>query len=64
MNLVSERDKWKQEFEMGYNSKVVFLSTYKKERNNETWRTSRPLEHLCEYVMYLEKQLEILNERK
>ena len=36
------------------------LEDYRENRNSESWRVSRQVEELCEYILYLERKLEEL----
>jgi hypothetical protein len=57
MNLVKQRDEWKAKFENGedYDSKI--LTDYVKYRNTEDWRSSKLMEEMCEYILFLENRL-------
>ena len=57
MNLVSQRDKWKQQFEKGGKPSFPAFEDYKKHRDSEYFRLSSSLEELLEYVLYLEDEL-------
>lgn len=35
----------------------LFLEEYKANRENPLWRTAASIEHLCEYILYLEDKL-------
>lgn len=56
--LVSERDSWREEFENGNKPTSLALIEYRKYRNSETWRVSSQVEQLCEYILYLEREVE------
>lgn len=56
MNLVKERDSWKKNFENGEQPKSLLLVDYRRNRDSELYRTTRPIEEICEYILYLERQ--------
>lgn len=51
--LVEERNLWKKEFEEG-KKPVAILEDYRHNRDSNLWRTSRSVEQLCEYILFLE----------
>jgi len=58
-SILDERNQWKRDFEKGFSH--LWLDEYRKNRDNPSWRSSRMMEQLCEYILYLE---EIVNESK
>lgn len=57
MNLVKSRNKMLDKFVEGYVPKGV-LDEYRIHRNSESWRRTIIVEELCEYILYLEDQLQ------
>jgi hypothetical protein len=55
--LVEERERWRKEYEAGTKLNSPILNQYRANRNSELWRVSRAVEQLCEYVVYLEREL-------
>jgi hypothetical protein len=53
--LVAERDGWHQKFKDGY--QPYYLELYRDNRDSELWRSTRAMEEVCEYVLWLEKKL-------
>lgn len=47
-------DKWKSEIEQGIWHEPYILQQYRINRNSNLWRSTREVEKLCEYVIYLE----------
>lgn len=63
MSLLSEREEWQEQYRRGGIGEPWLLQKYKKERATEEWRSTRLVEHLCEYAIYLENELkEIKND--
>lgn len=58
--LVSERDSWADLYHRGEEYPTI-LKIYKSGRNSEMFRTSRTVEMLCEYAMYLESEVSRLS---
>lgn len=54
MNLKRDRDDFLDYFEFFGKCNSAILADYKENRNSESWRTSRVVEELCEYIIYLE----------
>lgn len=59
--LVDERNRWRQEFESGEKLNHHYLEQYRRNRNSELWRSTRALERICEYILYLEAEVEELH---
>lgn len=57
LSLVAERNRWKKNFESGKRINCHWLQEYENNRESELWRSTRSLEELCEYVLYLEQEL-------
>lgn len=57
MNLVRQRDQWKQGFRDGQEPFFPAFHDYKKNRNSEYFRLSASVEEFFEYVLYLEEKL-------
>ena len=56
--LVASRDKMLERFIQGEKPLTVILVDYRENRNSEEWRMSVSVEELCEYILYLENELE------
>ena len=52
-----ERNYWRKCFENGITIPNHYLDEYRKHRDDPTWRSTRSLEYLCEYILFLEEQL-------
>jgi hypothetical protein len=57
MNLVEERNHWRQQIEAGEFIPHPLLEDYRENRNSDLWRCSRIMERVFEYIVYLEEQL-------
>lgn len=57
MNLVQDRNDMLEHFLKGGKPHGI-LDDYRESRDSEYWRTSRVVEELCEYILYLERRLE------
>ncbi|QDP66510.1 MAG: hypothetical protein Tp1111DCM1126091_16 [Prokaryotic dsDNA virus sp.] len=57
MLATESRDLWKEQFELGYTPSDIVLDDYRRHRDNPYWRVSSQVEQLCEYILYLEKEL-------
>lgn len=57
MDLVQERESWRKEMESGTFFVHHMYQSYKMNRNSPYWRSTKQLERLFEYIMYLEEQL-------
>lgn len=55
--LLEERKQWRRAFEQGDKPTSPLLTDYRKGRNRESFRLSRVVEEICEYVLYLEDRL-------
>lgn len=61
MNLVANRDKWRQTLkEYGVDKLSTPMSEYRVKRNSENWRISSIVEILCEHILILEEENERL----
>lgn len=54
--LLAERIGWRKRFDGGY--KPWFLEEYLKNRESELWRSTRIVEQLAEYILWLEAKHE------
>lgn len=52
--LVEQRLHWLAEYKDGFKPSSSVLEDYRKYRLLESWRTSKVMEELCEYIIYLE----------
>lgn len=57
LSLVKERNRWKQQFENGERINSLWLQDYETNRESELWRSTKALEELCEYILFLERKL-------
>lgn len=57
--LVKQRKQWRENFCKGGKPKCKALAEYRENRDSESWRLNSSYEEVCEYVMHLERQLEI-----
>ena len=56
-NIVDERNEWaRNPRELADN---YYLNQYKFNRGDPFWRSTRELEKLCEYVLYLERLVDV-----
>ncbi len=61
MTLVEERNLWQSRFdkyEIDLVDTKTVLGAYRANRDNESWRASRQAEILCEYILWLESQID------
>ena len=57
MNLVANRDKWRQLLkECGVDNLSTLMREYRVKRNSENWRISSTVEILCEHILILEEE--------
>ena len=57
MNLVANRDKWRQLLkECGVDKLSTLMREYRVKRNSENWRISSTVEILCEHILILEEE--------
>lgn len=63
VGLLDERKAWEHELKHNLWTEPFILEQYRKNRNSNEWRTTRQVERLCEYVLFLEKKLEEFNDR-
>jgi len=52
--LPDERYTWKHEIEQGFWHEPYVLQQYRANRDSNLWRSTREVEKLCEYILYLE----------
>lgn len=56
--LVEERKKWRKSMEEGNLPLMPVLNAYRDNRESESWRSSKTAEIMCEYILFLEEELE------
>ena len=61
-SLLEQRNSWREEFANGLKPYNPILDEYKRKRDSKYWRRSKFSEVQCEYVLFLESELERLNE--
>lgn len=57
MSLVEEREAWYEDYQTGKSCASPLLEEYRWNRNSNSWRSSRAVEELCEYILFLEDKL-------
>ena len=57
MNLIEERNSWRKEMEAGKFTPHPLYNDYLTNRESDLWRSSRQLERIFEYIMYLEEKV-------
>jgi len=57
LKLVQDRNDMLEHFLKGVKPHGL-LEGYRENRNSESWRVSRQVEELMEYILFLEKRLE------
>jgi hypothetical protein len=55
--LQDKKNYWDNKFKNGYIPKAKILMDYREYRNSELHRTTRLIEEICEYVLYLEEKV-------
>jgi hypothetical protein len=55
--LVAERESWRMDIQSGNFFVHELYEDYVLNRNSELWRSTRQLERLFEYIMYLEDKV-------
>lgn len=55
--LIQEREAWRRAMNEGTWQESHLLTLYKTHRNTGEWRSTRAVEELMEYILYLEEQL-------
>ena len=61
MNLVTNRDNWRQTLkEYGVDKLSTLMREYRVKRDSENWRISSAVEILCEHILILEEENERL----
>jgi hypothetical protein len=58
--LRAQRNRWRKRFEQGDKHIALFLNDYRRNRDREDWRMSTQAEEVCEYVLWLESKLEVI----
>jgi hypothetical protein len=54
MNLTEERNHWRKQMESGNFLDPHYLAEYRINRDSDLWRSTRAVEQLCEYILWLE----------
>ena len=57
INVVDQRNLWRDEMEQGNFTPHEMYPDYLKNRDSDLWRASRQIEKMFEYIRYLEEQL-------
>lgn len=57
--LIQERDDWRDGFQNGTYGRPGLLRDYDVHRDSELWRSSRQVEKLCEYALWLESKVKL-----
>ncbi len=52
--LTDERNKWRRQIKAGLWHEPYILQQYRINRESNLWRSTREVEKLCEYVLFLE----------
>jgi hypothetical protein len=60
VDLLEESNFWKKEFLDGTYEEPYFLVEYRQNRNSDLWRSTRVVEKMCEYILFLENKIGIL----
>ena len=55
--LLEERQSWREYYKNGGRPDCPYLNDYVKNRDSDLWRSTRALEKLCEYILYLEEKI-------
>ena len=55
--LVDQRNGWRKAFESGKAIESILLKEYKNNRESNSFRMTRSVEELCEYILYLEDKV-------
>ena len=55
--LTDERNEWKKLLESGGQLNIYVLQQYRQNRDSNLWRSTREVEKLCEYILFLEGTL-------
>lgn len=59
--LTDERNSWRKEIEKDFWNEPYVLQQYRQYRNSNLWRSTREVEKLCEYILYLESCIKAIN---
>lgn len=60
-SLLDERNSWREDFANGLKPNNPMLDEYKRKRDSVHWRRSKFIEVQCEYILFLESEVERLN---
>ena len=52
--LTDERNEWRRQLEGGGQLDIYVLQQYREHRDSNLWRSTREVEKLCEYILFLE----------
>lgn len=52
--LTDERSEWRRHLELGGLLDIYVLQQYRLNRDSDLWRSTREVEKLCEYILFLE----------
>jgi len=52
--LTDERNEWRRQLEGGGQLDIYVLQQYRENRDSNLWRSTREVEKLCEYILFLE----------
>lgn len=61
MLVIDQRKEWRKRLEGGWKPDIYYLEDYRYNRNNPYWRSTKSLEILCEYVLFLEEKVNELS---
>lgn len=57
--LKDERIGWRNDLNLGTWTEPYALQMYRKNRESSLWRSTREVEKLCEYILYLEEKISL-----
>jgi len=57
ITLTRERETWRWQMEQGKWAEPDIMTEYRKHRNTGLWRSTRVVESLMEYILFLESKL-------
>lgn len=55
--LTEQRNNWNIEFKKTGMCNNVYLNNYRINKDSNSWRMSSGVEHLCEYILFLEEKV-------
>ncbi len=56
MSLTEERNHWRKQMGSDTFQEPHYLTEYRINRDSDLWRSTRAVERLCEYILYLESK--------